>query len=610
MCIIHPQSAEDVSRVMRAIYESGGVKYAVQAGGHTAMREWDTTDNGVLISFADMYNVSYNPSRETISLQPGVRWGEAIAYLEPLGVTPLGGRLPDVGTGLLLGGGLNYLSARHGFSVDSLVAADVVLVDGRLVTANATNEYSDLFKALKGGANRFGIVTRYEVKAIHVGTDEEKMMIGGSVVYDNSSTEALLRATANYVDNVDDPNASILVIIGATLSNNTVAPVNVITFFYNGTSLPPDTDNPYHEFLSLPYLISAIGSYSYAEANNVLGSGGDRANGQIFGASAFGSTEWDISQGLAKDKEESFEQYMKAYRAFNRFLEKAKGTPKPATPGGTPTPTPTIAPGYPFPPPQFPIFPTYPAPKPTYTNLPPYPAPPSPAPTRPPVPAPPIPPKPSSGSTTSRPTSTSTGMPKPTSNSPPHHRSNPSATTVGPKPPPIPTYTFKPSPTWSFPSYPSAPLPTYPTPSTTPRPLPPPSISFVDDPAADGISAALLAFTPVQKSQIEAGRRAGGNLMDPPLTNYALVQFHVTMPEWLGIVPKRVVEGRKEVLSELVASKGLPLYMNECDAEQNVFETYGQYEFMKEVYRKYDPTGINVRFMKGPPGIPVPPRKT
>lgn len=55
----------------------------------------------------------------------------------------------DVGTGLLLGGGLSYLSARHGFSVDALVAADVVLVDGRVVTANATNEYSDLFRALK-----------------------------------------------------------------------------------------------------------------------------------------------------------------------------------------------------------------------------------------------------------------------------------------------------------------------------------------------------------------------------------------------------------------------------------------------------------------------------
>ncbi|RXW21566.1 hypothetical protein EST38_g4294 [Candolleomyces aberdarensis] len=279
-CIIHPKRAEDVQRVMEAIYQAGGVKYAVQAGGHSAMREWDTTEDGVLISFADMTN-SF-PS--------------------------------DVGTGLLLGGGLSYLSARHGFSVDALVEADVVLVDGRLVTANATNEYADLFKALKGGASRFGIVTRYEVKAIHVGTNEEKMMVGGSVIYDNSTTEALLRATANYVNNVDDSNTSLLVIIGATMDNNTVSPVNVITFFYNGTSLPEGFANPYHEFLSLPYLASAVGSYSYAEANSVLGSGGDKGSGQAFGASAFGSAEWDISQGLVSDEEESFESQTNTHR--------------------------------------------------------------------------------------------------------------------------------------------------------------------------------------------------------------------------------------------------------------------------------------------------------
>jgi hypothetical protein len=45
------------------------------------------------------------------------------------------------------------------------------------------------------------------------------------------------------------------------------------------------------------------------------------------------------------------------------------------------------------------------------------------------------------------------------------------------------------------------------------------------------------------------------------------------------------------LVHRLSASAGLPLYMNECDAEQNVFATYGQYEFLKQVYKKYDPTG-------------------
>lgn len=65
----------------------------------------------------------------------------------------------DVGTGLLLGGGLSYLSPQYGFAADMLKEVDVVLVNGDLVTASA-NEHADLFRALKGGANRFGLFLR------------------------------------------------------------------------------------------------------------------------------------------------------------------------------------------------------------------------------------------------------------------------------------------------------------------------------------------------------------------------------------------------------------------------------------------------------------------
>lgn len=37
-------------------------------------------------------------------------------------------------------------------------------------------------------------------------------------------------------------------------------------------------------------------------------------------------------------------------------------------------------------------------------------------------------------------------------------------------------------------------------------------------------------------------------------------------------------------------SPGAPLDMNESDATQNVYATYGDYEFLRRVYRKYDPT--------------------
>lgn len=90
--------------------------------------------------------------------------------------------ISDVGTGLLLGGGLSYLSPAFGYAADTFVSLDVVLVNGTLVTTTIDNEYADLFKALKGGANRFGIVTRYEVQAVHTGQAEDKRWWGGELL--------------------------------------------------------------------------------------------------------------------------------------------------------------------------------------------------------------------------------------------------------------------------------------------------------------------------------------------------------------------------------------------------------------------------------------------
>jgi FAD/FMN-containing dehydrogenase len=84
-------------------------------------------------------------------------------------------------SGLLLGGGLSYLSPAHGFACDNYRSLDVVLPHGKLVTVTGTNQYSDLFRALKGGGSRFGIVTRFEVDAIRTGTAADKNWFGGTV---------------------------------------------------------------------------------------------------------------------------------------------------------------------------------------------------------------------------------------------------------------------------------------------------------------------------------------------------------------------------------------------------------------------------------------------
>lgn len=60
------------------------------------------------------------------------------------------------------------------------------------MVATRSNSYSDLFRALKGGANRFGIVTRYDVSAVHTGTKHEKSWFGGAIYVRDILTNLIL----------------------------------------------------------------------------------------------------------------------------------------------------------------------------------------------------------------------------------------------------------------------------------------------------------------------------------------------------------------------------------------------------------------------------------
>ncbi|KAK8024445.1 hypothetical protein PG993_012511, partial [Apiospora rasikravindrae] len=87
-------------------------------------------------------------------------------FLETHGVTVAGGRDADVGVGgFLLGGGISYFSGEMGLGCDTVVNYEVVLTNGTIVNANASDN-SDLWRALKGGGSNFGIVTRYDMQTL------------------------------------------------------------------------------------------------------------------------------------------------------------------------------------------------------------------------------------------------------------------------------------------------------------------------------------------------------------------------------------------------------------------------------------------------------------
>jgi len=148
------------------------VPFAVKSGGHNTNVGFSSVNWGVLISFSKLASTNVSADQTTADVGPGARWAEVMTALEPYNLAVVGGRigqcsnllmivlanlfLGDVGVGgLLLGGGLSFLSAQFGLACDHVINYEVVLANAIIVNVNVTS-HTDLFWALKGGGNQFG----------------------------------------------------------------------------------------------------------------------------------------------------------------------------------------------------------------------------------------------------------------------------------------------------------------------------------------------------------------------------------------------------------------------------------------------------------------------
>lgn len=101
-----------------------------------------------------------------MELGAGVNVRELYEAARQHGVTAVAGECEGVGVagGYLAGGGHSPLSGKYGLGSDQVLSIDVVLPNGRFVTASET-ENKDLFWAMRGGGGAtFGVVTSLTVK--------------------------------------------------------------------------------------------------------------------------------------------------------------------------------------------------------------------------------------------------------------------------------------------------------------------------------------------------------------------------------------------------------------------------------------------------------------
>ena len=179
-------STDDVVAVVDAAREHGAL-LSVRGGGHGITGKALCT-GGITLDLTRMRNVEVDAENRLVHVEGGCLLGDVDAATAPHGLAVPAGIVSETGVaGLALGGGIGWLSRKHGLTCDNFHSLQVVTASGDVLEVSET-EHPDLFWALRGGGGNFGVVTRFTFRAHDFGPD---LRFGAALYRGEEAREAL-----------------------------------------------------------------------------------------------------------------------------------------------------------------------------------------------------------------------------------------------------------------------------------------------------------------------------------------------------------------------------------------------------------------------------------
>ncbi|MET8084289.1 FAD-binding protein [Micromonospora sp. NPDC005237] len=260
--VAHCLDADEVAAAIRVAARCH-LPVSVRSGGH----DWAgraLRDGGLVLDLTGLRTVRVDPDRGTVTVAGGASAADLLAAAAPYDLVVPTGVVRDVGmAGLTLAGGYGPLCGRFGLALDNLLGAEVVLADGRRVTADPRHD-AELYWALRGGGGNVGVVTELRYRAHRL-----PAVLAGMIMFALAEAPVVLRGYAALLADAPDE----LTVMAGFLPGPAGEPVVFVCPFYSGPDL--DAGRPWLDrlrALGTP-LVDQVDPLPYADALRMFDGG-------------------------------------------------------------------------------------------------------------------------------------------------------------------------------------------------------------------------------------------------------------------------------------------------------------------------------------------------